>query len=93
MQGDSEEIPSWSISVSDITNPNANKTAKKRKPQEKEDACGSCDGLYLEDTKKKNGAKWIQCQFCIVWYHERCQNIISELHFMCSACEESDDSD
>ncbi|KAJ4436446.1 hypothetical protein ANN_19079 [Periplaneta americana] len=70
------------------------KTGQKKNPRnKKEDVCGSCGGLYLEDTKKKNGAKWIQCQFCLVWYHEKCQNIISKLHFMCGDCEISDDSD
>ncbi|KAK9752183.1 DDE superfamily endonuclease [Popillia japonica] len=48
--------------------------------------CGSCGSSYNEDVLKKNGAKWIQCSLCLVWYHCQCQNITDEVTFMCDAC-------
>ena len=62
------------------------------KTQNNDDACGSCTGLYSEDTKTKNGAEWMECSFFRV-YHTACQKkVVEELHFVCDGCEYSDDS-
>lgn len=33
----------------------------------KTNICGTCKGDYELDVKKKNGAEWIECQFCKTW--------------------------
>jgi hypothetical protein len=49
-------------------------------------------GLYSDHTKKRNGAEWIHCPLCTVWYHTKCQNVTDQLHFMCDGCNDSDEN-
>jgi hypothetical protein len=35
----------------------------KKRTQNNDDACGSCGGLCLGDSKKKNGSEWISVHF------------------------------
>lgn len=57
--------------------------------------CGVCGRSYLEDCKSKNGLRWIQCSYCLVPYHLKCQSSDKENVFMCDRCAEasSDDSE
>lgn len=49
--------------------------------------CGVCKRTYSADVKKKTGAKWVQCSFCLVPYHEKCQKFpTKEDVYMCDAC-------
>lgn len=70
----------------------ANK-AKQSNIQEIEDdwECGLCEALYSADVKKRNGAKWIQCSYCLTPYHEICVSIEDsdpeiQLYFRCERC-------
>lgn len=50
--------------------------------------CGVCCSLYSMDCLKKTGAKWIQCSFCKVPYHEKCQkHPTKDTVYMCDNCE------
>jgi hypothetical protein len=66
---------------------------KKEKEQNNDSSCGSCRRLCSDDTRKKNGAEWMQCTFCRVRYHTICQNVVDGIHFMCDGCEDSHDSE
>lgn len=52
--------------------------------------CGTCRGHFEQDVKLKNGAEWIECQFCKSWYHVLCQKVLNTTFFLCSNCELSD---
>lgn len=74
--------------------------SKKTVPQQEDNdeddwRCGACKKSYLEDCKKKNGARWIQCSYCLVPYHLKCQASDEENVFMCDRCAgtTSDDSE
>lgn len=72
------------------------KKVSQQKDNDEEDwRCGVCNGSYLEDCKKKNGARWIQCSYCLVPYHLKCQSSNEDKVFMCDRCtgSSSDDSD
>lgn len=49
--------------------------------------CGVCQGRYSDDEKKKTGAKWIECCFCVTPYHEKCQIGPFEDVYMCDKCD------
>jgi len=49
--------------------------------------------LYSDKAKKKNGAEWIECSFCRVWYHTTYEKFVDEPHFVYDGCEDSDDSE
>ncbi|XP_039296637.1 tigger transposable element-derived protein 1-like [Nilaparvata lugens] len=59
--------------------------------------CGMCCKKFSEDVKKKTGLKWIQCSFCFIPYHEKCQKQpTKEDIYMCDACgdhQSEDDED
>jgi len=44
----------------------------REKNDKNDDACGSFGGLYSDDAKNKNGAKWIECSFCRVRFPKVC---------------------
>lgn len=73
------------------------KTFDKKVPQQEDNdddwRCGVCEGSYLEDCKKKNGAQWIQCSYCLVPYHLKCQAADEETVFMCDRCTGSTSGD
>lgn len=70
--------------------------SETRASKHKEDAdgenewtCGKCSGNFTQDVRRKNGAKWIQCSFCLVPYHTTCQEDFFDSGdvYMCNSCE------
>lgn len=55
--------------------------------------CGSCRGKYSDDVKRKTGASWVQCSFCLTPYHEDCQEKPTKNYvYMCDKCGQASDS-
>lgn len=52
--------------------------------------CGMCSQIYSDNVQARNGAKWIQCYFCIVPHLNTCLEIDleeeEELYFRCQFC-------
>lgn len=83
--------PSTSGDNTQRSSTSKSKANTKRVPHQEEEGeedwkCGVCSESYLEDCKKKNGAKWIQCSYCLVPYHLKCQSSEEENVFMCDRC-------
>lgn len=86
--------------------PSGSKTMKKmtkKQPKElksrsklvkqSDDICVTCKEEYALG---KNKSPWIQCCFCLKWFHENCQSIDSATPptvFMCNLCAGSDSAD
>lgn len=67
---------------------------KKTNVKDDDWECGMCGGSYSLDAKNKNGAKWVQCCYCLVPYHVRCHpSDAEEAVFMCDMCGNNEDSD
>lgn len=83
------------------TQPTQQKTNPSKKGQKKyhmaaadDWECGVCFQFFSVDVAKKTGAKWIQCSFCRVPYHEQCQKSPNDdTVYMCDMCEGNSDSD
>ena len=53
--------------------------------------CSVCGKDYAYDIKKNTRAKWIQCCFCLEWFHNKCEDIPDEFDeevYMCSQCQD-----
>lgn len=59
----------------------------QNKPCDEDWMCGVCGILYSRDVEKKSGAKWVQCCFCLMPYHTKCQQQSTEEDpYMCDKC-------
>ncbi|CAG9826184.1 unnamed protein product [Diabrotica balteata] len=55
--------------------------------------CGMCGNSYSLDVKRKNGAKWVQCSYCMIPYHVMCQSSdVEDDVFICDMCGNNDDT-
>lgn len=65
------------------------KLQKTENDSEEDWICGKCKIKFSEDVKKKTGASWVQCSFCLVPYHTTCQEdfLDEEDIYMCNICE------
>lgn len=63
----------------------SSKEKQKSKNKRNDDMCAACNESY---SCGKNTSPWIQCCFCLRWFHESCQSIDSSdvTVFMCSIC-------
>lgn len=79
--------------IEDIPSTPSTSRTKSSRNNEEDWECGSCGKSYNNDVRKKNGAKWIQCSFCLVWYHTNCQPSFhkDDNVFMCDGCHEDSD--
>lgn len=60
-----------------------------RTSDEENSLCSGCDLDYKHDMRKKTGAQWIQCCFCLQWYHNKCEGLADDFEedvYMCSQC-------
>jgi hypothetical protein len=53
----------FTICASRTTHTSISTIKGKKRTQHNDDACGSCGGLCLDDSKKKNGSEWISLHF------------------------------
>lgn len=72
-QSSSRSDPSAKVISPRNTKPSTSRINQRQKEPRRskpktgdDDGCGSCGGTYDEDARKRNGAEWIQCQFCHV---------------------------
>lgn len=72
--------------------PSTSGTQKTKKSKIEDDwECGLCEAFYSSDVKKRNGAKWIQCSYCLTPYHEICvsldnTDVEEQLYYRCDRC-------
>ncbi|CAG9815306.1 unnamed protein product [Phaedon cochleariae] len=92
-------MPSTSFdkpSTSNVSKKSRNKTSRQDDDDDDDWECGVCGDNYSEDYRRKNGAKWVQCSYCLTPYHLKCQASDNEEDVsMCDNCvgcasEESD---
>jgi len=53
--------------------------------------CGACGVTFAFDHEAKNGRNWIQCQTCLIWYHNICQGLLNTDEvdgFICISCDD-----
>lgn len=81
------------VVVSQVNKFTTTKTKTKNLPKnvlksnEDDWECGVCGGWYEDDVKKTNGAVWVQCSFCCVPYHIKCQSKPDDEDvYMCDGC-------
>lgn len=76
------------------TEPTTSKGKKLNRNHNDDDwMCGVCSKSYFQDVQKRNGAKWIQCSFCLVPYHIKCLAVDDdddEKIFRCDTCCENE---
>lgn len=70
-------------------------TSGRMKKKEDDWDCGVCGINYNEDVQMKTSAQWVQCSFCVVWYHSQCQTSYEEGEdvFMCDGCQTDTDEE